>query len=108
MKFKLVVFYDDDASLERYLAQYRLVLSETPSIQKRYNGCEIEDTHILIRCVRGLMDSARGHKAHVVAVQEELTWGDKWPEMRDTFLRPILLSPIDIQIFDGSGHAEES
>lgn len=43
----------------------------------------------------------RGRWADFVAVQEDLTWGDAWEEIRDSILYPMLRSPIPIQIFDG-------
>lgn len=48
----------------------------------------------------------RGYKAHIIGVQEDLTWKENWPELRDCILRPMLMSPIDIQIFDGVSRAE--
>lgn len=65
------------------------------------SGIEVNSEHVRIRCVRGLSHYARGYRAHIVAVQEDLTWREDWNEIRDCVLRPTLFSPIDIQIFDG-------
>lgn len=56
-------------------------------------------------CVRGLSENSRGRRADFVAVQEELTWGDAWIEIRDDILYPMLCSPIPIQIFDGISYS---
>ena len=56
---------------------------------------------VQVLCVRGLSENSRGRRADFVAVQEELTWGDTWEEIRDSILYPMLCSPIPIQIFDG-------
>lgn len=56
---------------------------------------------VQVLCVRGLSENSRGRRADFVAVQEELTWGDAWIEIRDDILYPMLCSPIPIQIFDG-------
>lgn len=56
---------------------------------------------VQVLCVRGLSENSRGRRADFVAVQEDLTWGDTWEEIRDSILYPMLCSPIPIQIFDG-------
>lgn len=56
---------------------------------------------VQVLCVRGLSENSRGRRADFVAVQEELTWGDAWIEIRDDILYPMLCTPIPIQIFDG-------
>lgn len=60
---------------------------------------------VQVLCVRGLSENSRGRRADFVAVQEELTWGDAWKEIRDSILYPMLCGPIPIQIFDGISYS---
>ena len=43
---------------------------------------------VQVLCVRGLSENSRGRRADFVAVQEELTWGDAWIEIRDEVQSP--------------------
>ena len=49
----------------------------------------------------GASENARGYKAHIIAVQEDLTWRNDWNEIEDCVLKHILVSPIHVQVFDG-------
>lgn len=42
---------------------------------------------------------ALGRRAHVVAVEEELTWLENWDDIEDR-LQTICAAPICIQVFD--------
>lgn len=98
MKCKIVLFYQDEDAMLKYVLQFygmRYVLH-----YKTHSEWLFEDEHFSIFCIRGLSVS-ESRKAHIVGVQEELTWKENWPELRDYILRPMLMSPIDIQVFDG-------
>ena len=59
---------------------------------------EMDDAHF--ECFKHLNESnIRGRRAHIVAVEEEMTWDENWNKMKDE-LKYICMSPIDIQIFD--------
>ena len=96
----ILIFYNNEDALERYLDQLHMTKPQSP-VWKRANVREYRDYNTLITCYRGLpMDFARAYKAHIVAVEEELTWGDDWEWIRDAILNPIRMTPLPIQIFD--------
>ena len=102
IKFKILVFFKDEEALDQYIKLYYGVAAEQflkrqSKNERLYdNGC----TELL--CVnRGVSDNARGRKAHIIAVQEELTWQENWHDIRKCVLEPCLMSPIPVQIFDG-------
>lgn len=99
MKCKIILFYKDEDALLNYLLRFRCI--EPEAINKRHNEWRYDNDGFSICCIRGLSENARGHKADIVCIQEELTWKENWPDLRDCILRPMLLSPIDIQVFDG-------
>ena len=101
--FHILIFFRDLKSLEDYLN--RFIIFHSPSMKCRHkftNGIEYECDGVYIRCIRGIHENARGHKASFIAVQEELTWTERWELLRDCILSPMLLSPIPIHIFDGA------
>lgn len=104
MKCKVILFYKDVSAVFNYLSRF-CGWNPNETI-KTANEWRYESDGFSILCRKGLNESARGYKAHIIGVQEELTWGDKWPELRDCVLRPALISPIDIQIFDGVSKEE--
>lgn len=101
--FKFLIIYKSVDALNRYMRRFRFNGTE------KLNGMQTKDELICIvgndameiRCIPYMNYDLRGRRAHFIAVQEELTWRDDWEQIRDNILRPILLSPIDIQIFDG-------
>lgn len=95
------MFYKTEEALKQYLSRFYIPEEYNNPILKTKNGLIFETDHIIFRCMKGLGVNARGHKAHLISVQEDLTWQDKWPEIRDCILNPMRMSPIDIQIFDG-------
>lgn len=107
IKFQILIYYYDDTSLQQYLKWFRYI-DETAKVTKCRNEWLYESEHFIIRCIRGVNESSRGLRAHFVAVQEELTWRENWNEIKNCILSPMLLSPIDIQIFDSAiGGAHE-
>ena len=103
MKCKIVLFYQDEDAMLKYVLQFYGMRHALH--YKTHSEWLFEDEHFSIFCVRGI-SVGKSRKAHIVGVQEDLTWGDNWPRLRDCVLRPMLLSPIDIQIFDGVSRAE--
>lgn len=98
--FKILVFYKTDDALEQYINRFRFVSQENLITSSKNERLYLVDG-VQVLCVRGLGENAQGRKADFVAVQEELTWGTAWEEIRDSILYPMLCSPIPIQIFDG-------
>lgn len=101
--FKFLIIYKSVDALNRYMRQFRFDGTEKINGMQTANEmiCIVGNDAMEIRCIPYMNAGLRGRKAHLIAIQEELTWRDDWEEIRDNILRPILLSPIDIQIFDG-------
>lgn len=95
------MFYKTEEALKRYLSRFYIQEENNNPIRKTKNELIFETDHIIFHCMKGLGVNARGRKAHLISVQEDLTWQDKWPEIRDCILNPVRMSPIDIQVFDG-------
>lgn len=93
------MFYKAEEALERYLSCF--YISKPEKIRKTKNGLDFETEHMSFHCTKFLNENVRGYKEHLIAVQEDLTWQKEWPQIRDNILAPMLMSPIDIQIFDG-------
>lgn len=98
--FKILVFYKTDDALEQYINRFRSVSQEGLVTSSKNERLYLFDG-VQVTCIRGLNENMRGRWADFVAVQEDLTWGDAWEEIRDSILYPMLCSPIPIQIFDG-------
>ncbi|MCM1222428.1 MAG: hypothetical protein NC548_48965 [Lachnospiraceae bacterium] len=104
MKCRIILFYKDVSALFNYLCQFR---KWNPNeTVKMKNEWRYESDGFSILCRKGLSENFRGYRADIICVQEELTWGDEWPGIRDCILRPMLTSPIDIQVFDGVSKEE--
>lgn len=104
MNFEILLFYKDESAVTKYLSAFRFL--DLKPIRCSYNEMVFGNQNMRIRCIRGLSQNIRGYKAHIIGIQEELTWRENWPEIRDCVLRPTLMSPIDIQIFDGVSKEE--
>lgn len=106
--FQILVYYRDEDTMQQYIRPF-LYTDRIVRIRRDGNITVYEGLHTLITCVRGLREiSARGRKAHIIAVQEELTWSESWPETRDCIIRPAIISPIDVQVFDGITREEDA
>ena len=103
IKFTIHIFYKTDEALENFVGRLLLfnMYGNLQKLRANKNNRLYETDHVIIHCTRGISPSARGYKAHLIAVQEELTWQEQWPEIRDCVLKPMIMSPFDIQIFDG-------
>lgn len=105
--FRILIFYKSDEAAERYLNSFRYMprveycTRSHDSTVWRGDGVEI------VALKRSVSERARGMVAHIIAVQEELTWCEDWEKIRDCILRPMLATPIDIQIFDGDIRDEQ-
>lgn len=104
--FRILVFYRDEEALRRYFSKFSFVSDQNienniSDDHRKYHGSFFE-----ITCVKGLRESFQGLRADLIAVQEELTWQDHWPELRDSILKPMVCTPIPIQIFDGISYEE--
>ena len=77
MSFRILVFYQTDEALDRYLSQFKIGACDLDAylLKKTKDDRLYAAFHIEILCKRGLNESHRGYRAHFVAVQEELTWG---------------------------------
>lgn len=109
--FQILIFYRDDEALDNYLRHFRFLNFHNGGdwhVEKRilHYGREYRGSFFNVVCCRGLSDHARGRKAHFVAVQEELTWKEDWPELRDCVVRPMVASPIPIHVFDSISYYE--
>lgn len=98
--FKILILYKDEIALEKYLKRF-YDIPEKPLKKLRHERIYAND-YMTILCIRGLHENVKGHKAHFVAVQEDLTWIDKWHEIRRCVLAPMIISPIPLQVFDGN------
>ena len=65
------------------------------------SDCEIyEMNDARFECFKNMNESnIRGRRAHIVAVEEELTWDENWDKIKDQ-LKCTCMSPLDIQVFD--------
>ena len=104
MRCEVILFYKDEDALADYLRKFYNVRLGT--IIKQKSRWTFYDDGFSIHCIKGLSENMRGYKAHIIGVQEDLTWKENWPELRDCILRPMLMSPENIQIFDGVSRAE--
>lgn len=99
LMFKILIFYKSISAVKNYLEMFRnmplMVFEETR------NGFTFNGEKVNIKGVRG-------YRAHIIAVQEELTWAEDWNEVRDRIVYPMLQTPIDIQIFDGDYPDEQA
>lgn len=101
IRFKILVFFKDEEALDQYIKLY-YGIAEEQFLKMRSQRERIYDNgHTELRCVRGLSENARSNKAHIIAVQEDLTWRDNWHEIRRCILEPCRMSPIPVQVFDG-------
>lgn len=98
--FKILVFYKTEEALDQYLSHFR-ILNYIPQKYSRINERMYENEYYQIQCIRGIPERARGCRADIIAVQEDLTWTDHWDDICHGILGRMLTSPIDIQIFDG-------
>lgn len=108
MSFRILVFYKTDEALDRYLSQFKIGACDLDAylLKKTKDDRLYAGFHIEILCKRGLNESHRGYRAHFVAVQEELTWGDNWDFLEQHVIRPTMLTPIPTHIFDGISQEE--
>lgn len=106
--FRILIFYKDDAALDNYLNLFRFLNSGSGHMEKRimYNRREYIGSFFHVVCCRGLSENARGYKAHFIAIQEDLTWKENWPGIRDYILRPMIASPIPIHVFSSMSYDE--
>ena len=99
------MFYSDAEALKEYLQKFYELRSELyPAVVKKtQREVSIETECFYIRCIKchNFSDSFRGFKAHLIAIQEELTWDENWHQIKNCIIEPMRMSPIDIQIFDG-------
>ena len=81
--FKILILYKSISAVKNYLEMFRnmplMVFEETR------NGFTFSGEKINIKGVRctKISDQYRGYRAHIIAVQEELTWAENWNEVRD-------------------------
>ena len=103
MMFKILVFYQTDEALDRYLSQFKIGACDLEAylMKKTRNDRLYTTGHTEILCKRGINEASRGYKAHFVAVQEELTWVDNWDVLEQQVCRIGMLTPIPPHIFDG-------
>ena len=85
--FKVLVFYKTDDALEQYIKRFRFVSPESLLYSRNNERLYLGDG-VQVLCIRGLGENTHGRRADFVAVQEELTWGDAWIEIRDDILYP--------------------
>lgn len=104
-----MIFYRDEEALDSYLKHFPFLNDRSGCVERRvsiHNGREYRGSFFSVVCHKGLSENARGYKAHFVAVQEDLTWKESWPELRDCVLQPMLMSPIPICVFDSVSYDE--
>lgn len=105
--FRILVFYQDEKALNEYLDKFNLIHDPDIKIWISYNLRQYKGEHSIIICQRGLKDDLTGcGKVDFIAVQEDLTWNEGWPKLRDHVLEPVKDSPIPIHIFDGIPYEE--
>lgn len=106
--FKILIFYKSISAVKNYLKMFRnmpLMIFEETRNGFTFNGEKVSIKGV--RCAK-ISDQHRGHRAHIIAVQEELTWAEDWNKVRDCIIYPMLQTPIDIQIFDGDYPNEQA
>lgn len=101
IKFKILVFFKDEDALKQYIERFPNLVEEQFLKMRTRNERLYDNGHIELRCIKGLSENFHGCRAHVAAVQEDLTWRDNWHEIRKCILEPMLISPIPVQVFDG-------
>lgn len=106
MIFDILIFYHSEDALDAYLQQFTRY--NKPAITQTLNrriyivpGCRIE-------CIKNPSDYTIRRRVHFIAVQEELTWDENWPVIKNEVLKPLLLTPIPIQVFDGISRENNS
>lgn len=104
----IIIYYYNDGALDEYLRRfgYGSLERNCTRIQKTKTTRRYIGEHFVIDCIKWLPFNARGYRAHMIAVQEDLTWRKEWPEFRDCVVKPQLISPIPILIFDGESYEE--
>lgn len=104
----IIIYYYSDGALDEYLSRfgYGRLERDCIRIRKTKTTRSYIGEHFVIDCIKGLPFNARGYRAHMIAVQEDLTWRKEWPEFRNCVAMPQLRSPIPIQIFDGESYEE--
>lgn len=108
LMFKILIFYKSISAVKNYLEMFRnmpLMVFEETRNSFTFNGEKVNIKGV--RCAK-ISDQYRGYRAHIIAVQEELTWAEDWNEVRDRIVYPMLQTPIDIQIFDGDYPDEQA
>ena len=101
IRFRILVFFKDEEALDQYIKLYRGV-AEEQFLKIRSNRERIYDNgYTELRCIKGLFENVRGRKAHIIAIQEDLTWRDDWHEIKRYALDSCCMSPIPVQVFDG-------
>lgn len=104
--FNMLVFYKHDDVLENYLHKFsfggEIFFDNNFSIVRLFTGVEYYSDGVVIICQKGEISAnrVRGHRVNYIAVEEELTWRPDWLEILNYELKPILRSPIPVQIFD--------
>lgn len=102
IRFKILVFFKDEEALDQYIKMYYGIAVEQFLKVQSKNERLYDNGHTELRCInRSVSENARGYKAHIIAVQEDLTWGENWHDIRKHVLQPCLMSPIPVQVFDG-------
>ena len=99
--FRILIYYKDEVALNNYLDKYGCLTSKQFLKKRSCNERLYESDGVILRCIKGISEGSRGCKAHLVAVQEELTWGVNWDEILGCIIKPQIISPIPVQIFDG-------
>lgn len=107
--FKILVYYIDEDAMHKYIESF-LSAESVVRIERKCNITTFEGPHVEITCIHcpRISVSEHGRRAHITAVQEELTWSDDWPKIRDYIIRPMVLTQIDIQVFDGITREEDA
>ena len=102
----ILIFYKNENALEHYIDRLNIVDPRTPAY--RYTDRRgYRDYNTIITCLRGLpREYARVYRAHIIAVEQELTWEQQWERLRDVILDPIRCTPLPIQIFDSVTYDE--
>ena len=76
--FKILIFYKSISAVKNYLKMFRnmpLMIFEETRNGFTFNGEKVSVKGV--RCAK-ISDQHRGHWAHIIAVQEELTWAEDW------------------------------
>lgn len=97
--FHIIVFYQSDEALNKYVSQFGLLPEGGNSSHNLRFGRFYDYGGFQIVCVKDLSLNASGLRANFVAVQKELTNSENWDAYKNEYIIPILYSPIPIQIF---------